>query len=183
MNRRVEIAHEICDVLAGVDEKNIAAMADALASAPAIFASAAGRSGCAVKASTMRFMHMGIPTYVIGEIATCAAKSGDVLLIGSGSGETGTLKAIASKAKSIGMKILVITISAQSTLGEIADVCVEIPAPTPKLADGGRGSSIQPMGSLFEQAMMILLDSIVIDVMEKRGTDGKEMFLRHANLE
>ena len=183
MNRRCDIAAEIGGALAKIDDHSIAEMADLLAHAPAIFASGAGRSGCMLRAAVMRFMHMGIPTHVIGEIATPAGAAGDVLLVGSGSGETGTLKAVAAKAKQLGMKIAVITISADSTLGRLADVCVEIPAPTPKRTDGGQGASVQPMGSLFEQAMLLLLDSIVMDVMAKKEIAAAQMFVRHANLE
>jgi 6-phospho-3-hexuloisomerase len=42
---------------------------------------------------------------------------------------------------------------------------------------------VQPMGSLFEQSLLIFFDIIVMRLMEKKGLDSKTMFERHANLE
>jgi D-arabinose 5-phosphate isomerase GutQ len=43
--------------------------------------------------------------------------------------------------------------------------------------------SSQPMGSLFEQGMFLLLDALIVMLMEKRDVNADEMFDRHANLE
>ena len=183
MIHHLQILTELTAVLGKVDRDRMDAAANVLAQAPAIFATAAGRSGCMVKASLMRFMHMGIPSYVIGEMATPSAHAGDVLLIGSGSGETETVKAVAAKAKKLGMKIVLVTIRERSSLADMADAVITIPAPTSKLADGGIGASAQPMGSLFEQAMLLVLDALVMAVMEKKGLSSEVMFQKHANLE
>jgi hypothetical protein len=57
-----------------------------------------------------------------------------------------------------GGKVALLTIDAGSPLGELAEqtggAVVVLPAPTPKLEDGGVSSgvaSVQPMGTLFEQ--------------------------------
>ena len=67
-------------------------------------------------------MHMGIDAYVVGETVTANLEKGDLLIIGSGSGETKTLVAIAEKAKSLGGTVAAITISPESTIGELADM-------------------------------------------------------------
>ncbi len=43
--------------------------------------------------------------------------------------------------------------------------------------------STQPMAALFEQALWLLLDSIILVLMERSRTRPEEMFSRHANLE
>jgi 6-phospho-3-hexuloisomerase len=43
--------------------------------------------------------------------------------------------------------------------------------------------SLQPMGSLFEQSLMIVLDTIIWMLMEQKGVDSNTMFKKHANLE
>jgi len=39
------------------------------------------------------------------------------------------------------------------------------------------------MGSLFEEALFISLEALVIQLMEKRGISEKELKKRHANFE
>ena len=52
-----------------------------------------------------------------------------------------------------------------------------------KAAGGGQSMSSQPMGSLFEQSLFLLLDALIVMLMEKRDVNADEMFDRHANLE
>ena len=89
---------------------------------------------------------------------------------------------IANRAKKIGAIIGVITIFPQSAIGQIADLVIKISAPTPKVEVDSGYRSIQPMGSLFEQSMLLFLDAVVLRLMEKKGKDDT-MFEKHANLE
>jgi 6-phospho-3-hexuloisomerase len=152
-------------------------------SAKKIFVCGAGRSGLAAKAFAMRLMHFGLDAHVIGETTTPDYGPGDLLVVCSGSGETGSLLSIADKAKRIGGKIALVTIVPGSTIGRAADCCVQIPAPSPKASAGAVVASIQPMGSLFEQALLLFLDSAVLRLMELQKKDSVNMFKRHANLE
>ena len=142
-----------------------------------------GRSGVAVKAFAMRLMHMGLPVYVVGEIVTPAIQKGDLLVVGSGSGETGSLTIMAKKVKDIGAELALVTIFPQSTIGKLADAIVKIPAPTPKVATESGFKSIQPMGSLFEQSLLLLFDSLILRLMETKKENSENMMKRHANLE
>ncbi len=47
----------------------------------------------------------------------------------------------------------------------------------------GSDASVQPMGSLFEQSIAILLDIIVLCLMEKHGISSDDMYRNHSNLE
>jgi 6-phospho-3-hexuloisomerase len=106
----------------------------------------------------------------------------DLLIIGSGSGETKTLVAIAEKAKRIGGTIAAVTISPESTIGRLADIVVKIPG-APKDQTMGDYRTIQPMGSLFEQTMLLFYDALILRFMEKKGLDSNKMYGKHANLE
>jgi len=111
---------------------------------------------------------------------------GDLLLIGSGSGETESLCAVGRKAKALGGILAVVTIVPFSTLGQLAEVLVRVDAPSPKAAaqaGAQRRRSVQPMGALFEQTMLLLLDAVVMRLAAARGTSPDELFARHANLE
>ena len=78
-------------------------------------------------------MHLGFDSYVCGETITTNLESDDVLIIASGSGETGSLVSMAKKAVSIGAKILTVTVLPNGTIGQLADLAVRVPAPTHKM--------------------------------------------------
>ena len=147
------------------------------------FCAGHGRRGFQVKGFAMRLMHMGINSYVVGETCTPNIRENGLLVICSGSGETKSLVNHANKAKEVGAKIALITINPESTIARLADVVVEISAPSPKSAKQGDIKSIQPMGSLFEQSEGIFMDISIMMLMEKRNLDSDTMFGRHANME
>lgn len=177
------ILEELRAVLSKVPSGEADAFVDDILAARRIFVAGAGRSGLAGRAFAMRLMHFGFDAFVIGEIATPAYSKDDLLVVCSGSGETGSLVSIAEKAKRIGGKIALVTIVAESTIGRLADRRLILPAPSPKAKAGGAVGSIQPMGSLFEQASLLLLDAVILELMARRGVESEQMFSRHANLE
>ncbi|MBD8137839.1 6-phospho-3-hexuloisomerase [Bacillus sp. CFBP 13597] len=147
-----------------------------------VFVAGAGRSGFMAKSFAMRMMHMGIDSYVIGETVTSNFEKEDILIIGSGSGETKSLVSMAEKAKSIGGKIATVTIFPDSTIGQLADITIKLPG-SPKDQSEGDYKTIQPMGSLFEQTLLLFYDAVILRFMEKKGLDTNKMYGRHANLE
>ncbi len=153
-------------------------------SAPRIFVAGAGRSGLCMKAFGMRLMHMGKTVHVVGETTTPAIAEGDLLVIGSGSGRTSSLLAVAGQAQKRGAKILLFTTNPASPLAEMADHRVVISAPSYQAYPGGHNlTSVQPLGTLFEQSMLILCDSLILGLMQRTGVSAVEMLERHANLE
>jgi 6-phospho-3-hexuloisomerase len=153
-------------------------------SAPRIFVAGAGRSGLCMKAFGMRLMHTGKTVHVVGETTTPSIAEADLLVVGSGSGRTSSLLAMAGQAQRRKAKILLFTTDAASPLAELADHRVVIPAPSYMAYDGGHTlTSVQPLGTLFEQAMFILCDSLVLGLMQRTGVSAVQMFERHANLE
>lgn len=147
-----------------------------------IFVAGAGRSGFMAKSFAMRMMHIGLDAYVIGETVTPNFEEEDILIIGSGSGETKSLVSIAEKAKNIGGTIAAVTIFPESTIGKLADVTIKLPG-SPKDQSEGDFKSIQPMGSLFEQTLLMFYDAIILSFMDKKGLDTNTMYGKHANLE
>ncbi|MCM3600432.1 6-phospho-3-hexuloisomerase [Robertmurraya korlensis] len=147
-----------------------------------IFVTGAGRSGLMGKSFAMRMMHMGLDAYVVGETVTANLEQGDLLIIGSGSGETNTLIPIAEKAKKLGGAVALITTSPESTLGKIADIVVPLPG-AQKDRSNSNYQTLQPMGSLFEQTMLLFYDALILRFMEIKGLDSNKMYGKHANLE
>jgi 6-phospho-3-hexuloisomerase len=178
-----DIVKELERTVAEIDPENGEKLGNLILRAGKIFVAGAGRSGLMARAFAMRLMHMGLTAYVVGETVTPNIESGDLLIIGSGSGETAGLVSIAAKAKSIGSTLALVSVFPESSIGKQADVVIKIPAPTPKVKTGTDFTSIQPMGSLFEQSLLVVLDAIILGLMEKRGKKTDVMFNRHANLE
>ena len=178
-----QIIEELRSTLAHVSNVQAEKLAEAIIGARAVFAAGAGRSGLTVRGFAMRLMHLGFQVYVVGDTTTPAITDEDLLLIGSGSGSTGSLVVSAKKARGIGAKIGLVTIQEDSEIGKLADIVLTIPAPSPKLAGDQVSQSQQPLGSLFEQGLFLTLDAIVGMLMVKRRIEGDAMFARHANLE
>ena len=105
----------------------------AISNAPRIFVAGAGRSGLMMKAFSMRLMHIGFDVHVIGDITTPNSRSGDLFILGTGSGETESLLSYANKAKKLGLNVITLTSFVDSTLGNLADITMQIPAPTESL--------------------------------------------------
>lgn len=177
------IINELETTLSNVPDDQAEELANIILKSKKIFVSGAGRSGFVVKAFCMRLMHMGIDAYVVGETVTPNLTDEDILIIGSGSGATESLVVMAQKAKEIGAKIALVTILKGSLIGKLADIELTIPAPTPKIEKDTGFKSIQPMGSLFEQSLLLTLDALILVLMSKYDKDSDAMFTRHANLE
>jgi 6-phospho-3-hexuloisomerase len=178
------IMGELQACLGGIALGEVEALMTALEGAPRVFTAGAGRSGLAMRAFAMRLMHLGITVYVVGDTTTTGIAAGDLLVIGSGSGSTASLLAAATKAKQLGAKVALVTIVPASPIGQMSDVLVRIPAPSPKAAvTANTVTSAQPMGALFEQCLWLLGDGIIMRLMARRSMTSEAMFKRHANLE
>lgn len=178
-----KVVKELEATLTLLDKGQTERFIDTILAAQTIFIAGTGRSGLMMRAFAMRLMHIGFQVHVAGDVTTPAIRGGDLLIIGSGSGETSGLVSMAAKARSAGATIAILTGFPNSSLGSLANSLIRIPAPTPKSASESSIPSIQPMGSLFEQSLLLVLDATIMRLMEKKQVDSAEMFSRHANLE
>lgn len=164
-----------------ISDEEAEKLVNGILEAKKIFVAGAGRSGLMGKAFVMRLMHMGLDAYVIGETVTPNFEKEDLLILGSGSGGTKSLVAMAEKAKAIGGTIAAVTINPDSAIGELSDITVKLPGSPKEQSESN--STIQPMGSLFEQSLLLFFDAVILRFMEKKGLHSSTMFGRHANLE
>jgi len=176
-----EILAELKRTLELINDEDAEKVVEGILRAKKIFVAGGGRSGFMAKAFVMRMMHVGLDAYVVGETVTPNLEPSDIFIVGSGSGETGSLAAMTKKAKSIGATVVAVTINPDSTIGKLADIQIEIPAQAK--AEGTSGKSIQPMGSLFEQSLLLFYDAVILRFMNKKGLNSDKMYGRHANLE
>lgn len=175
---------EVSAALDAVDAGALAELERRIGAARRVYVAGAGRSGLVMRGFAMRLMHLGLQVHVVGDVTTPAIAAGDLLVVGSGSGETESLAAMARKARKLGAGLALLTIVPASTIGKLAEVVLRIDAPSPKATPPpGTRASVQPMGSLFEQALLVLVDTVVFRLARARGATYEEMFGRHANLE
>lgn len=146
-----------------------------------IFVIAAGRSGFAMQSATMRLMHLGLTVYYVGDTATPAISTGDLLIAASGSGTTGSIVRAVEKAIGAGANVVSITTNAGSPLAKLCNHLVLVPAAEKE--DHSKKVSTQYAGSLFEQFLLLLNDAIFQSLWKLSGQPAEELWKRHANLE
>lgn len=178
----VDIVLELQRAASELDGEQEERLAESILASRRVFLAGAGRSGLMAKAFAMRLMHLGMDAYVVGETITPGISEGDLLVIGSGSGETRTLVAMAEKARGLRASVAVLTLSPESAIGRLSDLIVKLPGVS-KEQSGDDRASRQPMGSLFEQLLLVQFDAVILRLMEKLAQGTGTMFRQHANLE
>lgn len=168
-----------------VSQEDADKVADLILKANRIFVAGAGRSGFCARGFANRLMHLGFDVAFVGEPTTPPIKAGDLLIVGSGSGTTGSLVKMAEKAKSQGAAIATVTIAPQNTIGSMADAIITLPGTTRQLVEGevNDGGSIQPVGTMFEQLSWLVYDSLVLDLLAKTNQTFDDLLSRHGNME
>lgn len=179
-----QVLAELAVCVRQVSAESLAQAGALMETASRVFVAGAGRSGLCMRALGMRLMHLGKTVYVVGETTAPSIAAEDLLILGSGSGRTASLLAMAEQARHDNAKILLFTTDAASHLAELADHLVIIQAPSLKLTEGVRGFvSVQPLGTLFEQSLLVLCDSLILRLMQQTGVGAAQMLERHTNLE
>ena len=155
---------------------------EAIIESDRIVALGAGRVGLAMAAFAKRLSHLGKTAYWHGDATLPRLGVGDLMLVGSGSGETESIVCLADLARRQGLGIALITSNPQSTLLRMSQASVILNCPNKLTSDVG-GGSVQPMTTLFEQSCSIFLDSLVLDLMLLMNVSEAAMQERHNAIE
>lgn len=177
------ILQELQLILERVDFAQVNRFLTLLQESTGIFLAGAGRSGLMIRAFAMRLGHLGLPAHLTGGILAPPIQPGQLLVIASGSGETAGLVSIARKARDLEAVVALITANPSSTLAQLSECVIVLDAPTSRAKDASTAFSVQPMGSLFEQATFLFFESTIMELMRLTGQDSASMIRRHANLE
>lgn len=175
------VGEEILEVLADTDDEQIETLLDMIEAAGHIFVGGAGRSLLMLSAFAMRLMHIGMDSYVVGETTTPAIVSGDLLIAGSGSGQTRMTLTLVEAARARGARTAVITAHPDSPIAQAVDHVVYLHAPV-TFANSHRPTR-QPPGTLFEQVLLAQCDAMIVMLMQRRGTTEEYMQQRHTKFE
>jgi 6-phospho-3-hexuloisomerase len=177
------VLNEIQAVFDNIDSKQVQALVDSIISAEKVFLVGVGRVMLCLKAFSKRLNHLGIKAYCVGDENEPAITNRDLLIVGSGSGESVIPVAIAKVATQFKPQIAHIGSNYKSSIEPITDLFIRIPAMT-KLKLPGEFKSKQPMTNIFDQSLYILCDVITILIIKEKGLDDIESLWQfHANLE
>ena len=177
-------ALELADTLKRIDQEQIDHLIYGIKQARRIFVSGAGRSLLMLKGLAMRLMHLGYEVYVVGEVTTPAFLPEDLLILASASGESSSVINIAKKAQKIGGTIISLTVFSESNLAKLSASVIRIPAYTDKLPESEENKKgILPGGSMFEEAVLLLADSLILELALEQKVPMDRAFEKHANLE
>jgi 6-phospho-3-hexuloisomerase len=178
------ILTELEEGLAKIDEAQVEHLLNRIVEKQNIFVVGAGRVGLTLHAFAMRLGHLGFGAHIAGVVTCPPIGSQDLLIVASSSGETATVREVVGRANREKAEIIAITASPHSTIAELASSLLILDAPA-TLQTGEEGALIsqQPMKTLFEQSLFMLLESLVLRIMEVTGQSADDMARRHANLE
>ncbi|RUZ79579.1 SIS domain-containing protein [Mesorhizobium sp. M7A.F.Ca.US.006.01.1.1] len=174
---------ELGGVLARIDESRIDAACKMLAGARQIVVYGCGREALQVKGFAMRLYHLGLPVSVVGDMSTPPLGQGDVFLVSSGPGETSTVLTLMQVARQAGATNLLLTAQVEGSAARLADFTVLIPAQTMANDQGAQKTSVLPMGSVFEGALFLLFEVMVLKLRDLIGVSPEAMRARHTNME
>ena len=176
----MDINTELRDASSKVTEQQLDRFIEAVDTHKRIFVYGTGRSGLMLKALAMRLMQIGYQSYVVGETTTPSVENGDLLIVASASGETKSVCNMADDGTKQGIDVLVITGSQDSTLSRSHEPLIRIETAT-KFVESE--ASRQPLGSLFEQMLLMIFDAVILKMSEKSADTNKKMAQRHASIE
>jgi len=178
MDHQQFILDKLSGILNVTDKTKGAELLKLVEAAGRTFIGGAGRSLLVSRFFAMRLVHAGYNVSMVGEVVTPAIKSGDLLILVSGSGGTETLLPFVKKAKSLGAKLVVVSMKKASPMADAADLVIQI----------GQDDSFpltkgMPMGSQFELSTLIFLEGVISELIHAKGLTEEGMRAIHANLE
>ena len=174
---------ELGAALARIDQGAIDQACRMLADARQIMVYGCGREALQMKGFAMRLFHLGLPVSVVGDMTTPALRQGDVFFASSGPGETTTVLTLMKVAHAARAKNLLVTAQPKASAADLADFMLVVPAQTMADDQGPQKSSVLPMGSVFEGALFVLFEILVLRLKDMLDVSPEAMRARHTNME
>ncbi len=174
---------ELGAVAALMDEAALAAACDRLNGAKRVMLYGCGREGLMMRALAMRLYHLGLSISMQGDLNAPPMGAGDLFFAACGPGQLSTVTALAGVAKAAGARVMMVTAEPEGVSLALADQLLVIPAQTMARDQGDAAVSVLPMGSLFEGAMFLVFEIMVLRLRDLRAEAPEAMRARHTNME
>jgi len=173
---------ELSDVFRNIDDGAVDRAVADIAAARQIVMYACGRERLQLMGFCMRLHHMGLNVAMVGDMTAPPIAAGDLFLAVCGPGEVSTTHALMGVARRAGAQSLAITAEPGGATVKLADAVLVLPAQT-MASDRGTHRSVLPMGSLFEGALFLLFEVMVLKLMALKNITYADMRRRHTNME
>ena len=177
-----QAAEELRAGCTNVSEPELDALTEAIATARRIVAYGCGREGLMMRALAMRLYHLGCDVHMQGDMSCPPVGKGDLFLVASGPGRLATVAALILQAKTAGATIACITAEPLGPDPLSADLRLVIPVQT-MARDQTDATSVLPMGSVFEGAMFLIFEILILKLRARLRESPESMRARHTNLE
>ena len=178
-----KINEEVTAVLSRVDLQQMKALLDLIQGAHRIALYGGGREGLMIRALAMRLFHLGYEVSVVGDMTAPFLTNGDLLILSVGPGYVSTVDALRSVAQRDGATVICLTAQPDGETARAADKIVYLPAQTMADDNEGKATSVLPMGSLYELALFVFNEIVVLELLKRTGKTFGQARDRHTNLE
>ncbi|MCG6904745.1 MAG: SIS domain-containing protein [Rhodobacter sp.] len=153
-----------------------------IAQADKIVAYGCGREGLQMQGFAMRLHHLGCKVAMQGDMTTPPLGPGDLFITTAGPGALSTVTALMQTAHDAGAEILFLTAQPDTPAAALASRTLRVPAQT-MANDTTEPTSTLPMGSLYEGAMFVLFEVMVLRLIDLLGETPASIRARHTNME
>lgn len=190
-NQIQTILMELLQILNSVDENEIDGVVDALCDIRKnnhkVLGYAAGRMGLSLRAFIMRLNHLGIHAYFHGDTYIPPMNNNDMFICCSNSGTTKSVFNILEifKNKSSGTIVSFVG-NNESIMAKNSDIAIKFLTCNGGLNsedDPNKLTSIQPMTTATEQAMLLLFDLVALKLIDKLNINLVDTKIYHSNIE
>jgi 6-phospho-3-hexuloisomerase len=181
-NLFTHVIRDLSGAVERIDDRDVDRVVSCIANARHVSVFGCGREGLQIRGFAMRLFHLGRSVSVVGDMTTPAISKGDLLLVTAGPGMHSTALALVGAAKTAGAQVLTITAEPKGPVPRMSDETLVLPAQT-MANDHGENVSILPMGSVYEGALFVLFEVIIIKLKTSLKVTDEVMRSNHTNLE
>jgi 6-phospho-3-hexuloisomerase len=167
----------------GIDAGEVDTALSHIANAKRIVLYGCGREGLQVRGFAMRLYHLGLDVAMQGDMSAPPVGHGDLLIVSAGPGELSTVTALMRIAREAGAEVLFFTAEPGTPSARLATAVLTVPAQTMARDRGPAATSILPMGSVYEGALFLLFEIMVLRLGDRLRVSPEDMRARHTNLE
>ncbi|MBI3674185.1 MAG: SIS domain-containing protein, partial [Rhizobiales bacterium] len=169
-----EALAELAAVCKHLDDRAVDDTVRLIAKANTIIVHGCGRERLQVMGFAMRLHHLGLKVAIAGDMTVPPAGPGDLFIATVGPGELSTVSALLAIARDAGAETLAITAQPEGRSVKLARHVLTIPAQT-MANDRGPKTSVLPMGSVFEGALFVVFEVMVLKLRDLLGVTPEKM--------
>jgi 6-phospho-3-hexuloisomerase len=174
---------ELAQVFARLNDDDVDRLVAMIVQARRVVVFGGGREKLQIMGFAMRLYHMGLHAAVEGDMTTPPVGPGDLFLVTCGPGQISTALALMGVARDAGSTIALITAQPAGRAAALSDFVLTLPAQTMADDRDKNKTSVLPMGSLFEGALFVLFEVMVLKLIAALSIAPDAMRANHTNLE